>query len=151
MHCGFLRVPVRLLRRLARKLGRRGAILLCYGTVWALYGYGQLISPQADQSGLTLLLQKIPLEVWAWLWIAAGLVAIVAAWLPQGRDAPGFVAIVLIVLPWMLAYLTSWALGYFPRGWVAAAVWGVIAVPVIVVAGWSEPRPPKREWPPYGS
>lgn len=151
MRCRLARPPARLLRRLARQLGRRGAILLCYGTVWALYGYGQLISPQADQTGLRLLLQWVPLVVWAWLWIASGLVAIAAAWLPQGRDASGFVALWVIVLPWMFAYLTSWILGYFPRGWIAAAVWGVIAVPVIVVAGWSEPPRPKREWPPYGS
>jgi len=125
-------------------LGRRGAILLSYGSVWGLYGYGQLISPQPDQRGLTLALQMLPLDAWACLFIAAGLVAFVAAWVPQGVDWFGFVALVLIVLPWMTSYLASWALGDFPRGWVAAAVWGVIAVPVIVVAGWREPLRPKR-------
>lgn len=131
-------------RRLGRALGRRGAILLSYGTVWSLYGYGQLISPQPDQRGLTLAVQMLPLDVWAWLWIAAGLVALVSAWLPQGVDGPGFIALVLIVLPWMTSYLASWMLGDFPRGWVAGAVWAVIAVPVIVVAGWREAPRPKR-------
>lgn len=137
-------MPRRVVRRLGVTLGRRGAILLCYGTVWALYGYGQLISPQPEQRGLDLLLRAWPLSVWAGLWIATGLVAIVAAFLPQGRDAPGFVALVLIVIPWMLSYLLSWwPLQTFPRGWVAAAIWTVIAVPVIVVAGWREPPRPK--------
>ncbi|GGV45549.1 hypothetical protein [Streptomyces spectabilis] len=131
-------------RRLARILGRRGAILLCYGTVWALYGYGQLVSPQPDQRGLRLLLDRIPLDAWAWMWIATGLLAVVFSWLPQGRDAPGFVALVLIVLPWMGAYAAAWIMGEFERGWVAALIWGVIAVPVIVVAGWREPPRPKR-------
>lgn len=138
----------RAVRRLARTLGRRGVILLAYGTVWALYGYGQLITPQPDQRGLDLILRAWPLQVWACLWIAAGLVAVVSAFLPQGRDAPGFVALVLIVIPWMLGYLVSWwPLGTFPRGWVAAAIWAVIAVPVIVVAGWREPPRPKRVGP----
>lgn len=111
-------------RRLGGMLGRRGAILLSYGTVWALYGYGQIISPQPDQRGLTLAVQMWPLHVWGSLFITAGLMAAVAAWLRQGADWFGFVALVLIVLPWMLSYLASWVLGDFPRGWVAAAVWG---------------------------
>jgi hypothetical protein len=112
--------------------------------VWALYGYAQLVSPQPDQRGLTLAIQIMPLHVWGWLWIAAGLIALMSAWLPQGADWAGFLALPLIVLPWMLSYLTSWLQGDFPRGWVSAAVWAVIAVPVLVVAGWREPLRPKR-------
>lgn len=132
-------MPRRVVRRLRRLLGRRGAILLSYGTVWALYGYGQMVSPQPDQRGLEPILRIAPLDVWAWLWVATGAVALVAAWLPQGRDWPGFLALPAIVLPWTGSYLASWVGGDFPRGWVAAVVWGVIAVPVIVVAGWREP------------
>ncbi|MET8826122.1 hypothetical protein ABZX40_13700 [Streptomyces sp. NPDC004610] len=134
----------RAVRRLARVLGRRGAILLSYGTVWALYGYGQLISPQPDQRGLTLAVQLLPLEVWGWLWMVSGIIAVAAAWMPQGVDWPGFLALPLIVLPWMASYLASWLQGDFPRGWVAAAVWAAIAVPVLVVAGWREPPRMKR-------
>ncbi|HEY9374920.1 MAG TPA: hypothetical protein VIU94_41770, partial [Streptomyces sp.] len=94
----------------------------------------------------------MPLQAWGWCWVAAGLVAASAAFLPQGRDAPGFVALVLIVLPWMLGYLLSWwPLGVFPRGWIAAAVYGALTLPVVVVAGWREPPRPKRAEPPYES
>ena len=133
----------RVARRLGQALGRRGAILLAYGTVWALYGYGQLISP-LRQPGLQLALQILPLTVWAWAWITTGVLAIVAAFLPAGTDWFGFVGLVLIVLPWMTSYLATWLLGDFPRGWVAASVWAAIAVPVIVVAGWREAPRPKR-------
>ncbi|WP_406170390.1 hypothetical protein OIE52_39460 [Streptomyces canus] len=137
-------MPRRVARRLGLMLGRRGAILLSYGTVWALYGYGQLISPPAAQPGLTLALQMLSITVWGWLWIVTGVLAVVSAFVPQGVDWFGFVALVLIVLPWTLSYLVSWLQGDFPRGWVAAAVWGAIAVPVIVVAGWREAPRPKR-------
>ena len=125
-------------------LGRRGAILLCYGIVWAIIGYGQITSPAPDLRGLRLLLQTMPLDAWGWIWVASGLIAIVSAWLPQGRDWPGFLALPLMVLPWMVSYLLAWIIGDYPRGWVATVVWGAIAAPVLVVAGWREPPRPKR-------
>jgi len=137
-------VRCRAVRRLMRMLGRRGAILLSYGTVWALVGYAQLVTPQPQQPGLHLALDLLPLQVWGWLWIVAGLIALVTAWLPQGADWAGFLALPLIVLPWWLSYLTAWLQGDFPRGWVAAVVWAAIAFPVLVVAGWREPARVKR-------
>jgi hypothetical protein len=144
-------VKCRAARRLQKLLGRRGAILTCYGLVWLLYGYAQLVTPQVDQRGLTMLLQLMPLDAWAWAWIAAGFVALVCAWAPPGRDAPAFLSLVLIVVPWTATYLVSWLSGDFPRGWVAAAVWAVITVPVLVVAGWPEPPRRKRAEQPYES
>ncbi len=47
-------------------------------------------------------------------------------------------------VPEIGSYLIAWLTGEFPRGWVAAIVWGVIAVPVLVVAGWREPTRMKR-------
>jgi hypothetical protein len=132
------------LQRLARALGRRGAILLSYGTVWALYGYAQITSPQPDQRGLAPLLERVPLAVWGWMWVATGLVAVASAWMPQGRDWVGFLSLPAMVLPWMGSYLAAWLTGEFPRGWVASLVWGAIAVPVLVVAGWREPPRVKR-------
>lgn len=137
------------LRRLRRQLGRRGAILSCYGLVWILYGFAQITTPQPDQRGLHILLKIMPLERWGWAWIVAGLVAVVCAWAPPGRDAAAFLLLPLIVVPWMSSYLITWLLGDYPRGWVAAAVWAVITVPVLVVAGWPEPPRCKKAEPPY--
>ncbi|MFE6126820.1 hypothetical protein ACFQ6Q_00885 [Streptomyces sp. NPDC056437] len=132
-------------------LGRRGAYLLSIGTVWTLIGYGMVTAPQPDQRGLRLLLDRVPLEVWGWLWIAAGLTAIVSAFLPEGRDWPGFLVLPLMVLPWVISYLVAWWQGDFPRGWIAAALYGALAAGIFVVAGWREPPRPKRAEPPYES
>ncbi|MFF2101000.1 hypothetical protein [Streptomyces sp. NPDC058202] len=134
-----------MLGRAARLLGRRGAFLASFGGLWALYGFGQLMEPLPDTHGIRTLLHLMPLDAWAWCWIVAGLVAITASPLPQGRDWYGFPALLLIVVPWMCSYLVSWwPLGDNPRGWVTALIWAVAAVPVMVAAGWREPPQPKR-------
>jgi hypothetical protein len=134
-----------MLRRVARILGRRGTFLASFGTLWALYGFGQLMEPLPDTRGIRTLLHLMPLDAWAGCWIACGLIAIAASPLPQGRDWIGFPALLLIVAPWMGSYLVSWwPLGDNPRGWVTALIWAVAAVPVIVVAGWREPPRPKE-------
>lgn len=140
----------RAVRRLKRQLGRRGTILSCYGLIWTLIGYGQIITPQPDQRGLKVLLSLMPLDAWGWCWIVAGAIALLCAWAPPGRDTAGFVSLVLIVVPWMATYLVAWLLGDYPRGWVAAAIWAALVAPVLVVAGWPEPPRRKRAEPPYG-
>ncbi|MFD4547308.1 hypothetical protein [Streptomyces sp. NPDC058466] len=137
-------MPRRIVRRLSKRLGRRGAILLCYGAVWSIIGYGQITAPAPDLRGLRLLLQMMPLYAWGWIWVVSGLIAIVSAWLPPEKDWPGFLALPLMVLPWTVSYLLAWILGDYPRGWLASVVWGAIAAPVLVVAGWREPPRPKR-------
>ncbi|MFE2324579.1 hypothetical protein ACFXD5_11790 [Streptomyces sp. NPDC059385] len=138
-----------MVRRLRRQLGRRGTILSCYGIVWILYGFGQLVTPQPDQRGLTLALSVFPLVVWGWLWIVAGIIAMACAWAPPGRDAAGFIVLVLIALPWMVTYLAAWITRDLPRGWVAAAIWMLICIPIMVVAGWPEAPRRKRAEAPY--
>ncbi|APE21423.1 MULTISPECIES: hypothetical protein [Streptomyces] len=138
-------MPRRVARRLSRILGRRGAFLASFGTLWALYGFGQLVEPLPDTRGIRLLLNLMPLDAWACCWIVSGLLAVASSALPEGRDWLAFPALLAIVVPWMLAYLVSWwPLGDNARGWVTALIWAVAAVPVIVVAGWREPPRPKN-------
>lgn len=135
-------------RRLTRLLGRRGALLTCKGIVAIGYGSGQVVQPTGDRQGLTLLLKAFPLQGWGWVWIAAGLIAVVCAWLPRRRDWPGFLAVWLIATPWAMAYLLSWwPLGESPRGWVVAMIFGAFGAVCLVAIGWDEP-PPARSEPP---
>ncbi|MFF8910155.1 hypothetical protein [Streptomyces olivaceoviridis] len=134
-------------RRLRQQLGRRGALLTMKGVMATGYGSGQVIAPPGDQRGLTLLLKIMPLTGWGWVWITAGLAALVCAWLPPRRDWPGFLAVWLIATPWALAYLVSWwPLDESPRGWVVAMIFAAFGAVCLVAIGWDEP--PARSEPP---
>lgn len=135
-------------RRAAGRLGRRGALLTLKGLIAALYGYGQLVAPLHDRRGLCLLLKGAPLEAWATAWIVAGLIALVCAWLPPRRDWPGFVAVWAITAPWSMSYLVAWwPLGEYPRGWVAALIFGAFGGVCLVAIGWDEPPRRRTELP----
>lgn len=125
--------------RAARRLGRRGAVLTLKGIMAGVYGYSLLVQPPTDTRGIQLLLDLMPLHAWAWAWIAAGLLAIVSAWRLQGRDWPGYPAILLVVIPWSLGSLASWWLYDNPRGWAGAVVWGAFAGVTAIAAEWPEP------------
>ena len=128
-------------RRLGRRLGRRGTILLLKGTIAVLYGYGQLTQPIPDRRGLRLLLALMPLGGWAAAWMAAGLVALVCAWLPARRDWPGYLAVWAITAPWSMGYLVAWwPLGEYERGWIPAAIFGAFGAVCLVAIGWDEPH-----------
>lgn len=137
-------------RRLTRRLGRRGTLLTLKGVIATLYGYGLLVQPVRDRRGLCLLLKAWPLDAWAGLWIAAGVAALVCAWLPPRWDWPGFLAVWAITAPWSMAYLVAWwPLGEYPRGWVAALIFGAFGAVCLVAIGWDEP-PRARTEPPHG-
>lgn len=144
-------MPCRAVRRLTRQLGRRGAILTLKGTISTLYGYAQVVQPTGDPDGLALLLKAWPLAIWGWLWVAAGVIALVCAWLPSRWDWPGFLAVWLMATPWAMAYLLSWwPLGQSPHGWVPAVIWGAFGSVCLVVIGWDE-QPPRRTEPARGA
>lgn len=136
-------MPRRVARRLGRRLGYRGGLLLVFGLIWTVIGYAQITSPQPDLRGLRILLW-LPLDVWGWLWIASGLAAAAAAFLPQGRDWPGFLMLPPITAMWAGSYLITWILGDYPRGWVAAAVWAALAAVPMLAAPLREPPRPKK-------
>lgn len=131
---------VAVVRRVARRLGRRGAILLLKGVIATLYGYGQLIQPIPDRRGLRLLLDVMPLHAWGVAWMCAGVIALVCAWLGGDHDWPGYLAVWLISVPWALSNLLSWwPLGTNPRGWIAASIFGAFGLVCLVAVGWPEP------------
>jgi hypothetical protein len=134
-------------RRVAARLGRRGAILSLKGTIALLYGYGLAVQPIPDKRGLHLLLGMMPLCGWAIAWMCAGLTALTCAWLRE-RDWPGYTAVWLVTVPWSLSYLLSWwPLGENPRGWITATIFGAFGLVCLVAVGWPEPSRSRTERP----
>lgn len=130
-----------MVRRAAARVGHRGATLILLGTIAALYGVSLITTPPPIQPpGLRLLLGLMDLRGWGVTLTAAGVIAVCCAPLKQGRDWPGFAALVLVWLPWSLSYLVSWwPQGENPRGWVSCLIFAAFAGVPAVGAGWDEP------------
>lgn len=133
-------------RRAARKVGHRGALLILLGTIALLYGVSLITTPPIpNPPGLHLLLGVMSLHGWGGTLAVAGAIAILCAPLKQGRDWPGFAALVLVWLPWASSFFVSWwPEGSNPRGWVSAVVFVAFAGVPAVGATWDEPEPPAR-------
>ena len=73
-------------------------------------------------TGLQLLTRLAPLHCWAWLWVIAGCVTTVSAFLQVGRDRFGFVAALVPPSVWAISYLAAVIAGEFSRG-AYVAIW----------------------------
>lgn len=134
-------------RTVARRVGHRGAVLILLGCIALLYGISLITTPPLpNPPGLRLLLGVMGLHGWGVTLAAAGAIAILSSPLKQGRDWPGFAALVLVWLPWSLSFLVSWwPDGSNPRGWVSALVFAALAGVPAVCATWEEQGPSARE------
>lgn len=135
-------LPCRMALRAGRRLGRRGAYLLSMGTAWVAYGAAVLLAPTppAQVKGLTVLTTALPLDLWGWVWLTAGVVGV--AFSPVrtvGTDQIGFTALVIPPTTWALGYLLDWILiGDYSRGWVVATTYGSLAASTLIASGWPE-------------
>lgn len=124
--------------------GHRGGFLAAWGVVYILIGYSYLAVPpstlQALRKALRLALNVAPLQVYAWLWIAAGAVGLTAAFVLPGRRAFAFIAAVIMPALWSVVYFAGWADGGVPRGWVQAAIFAALATAVTTVSGMPDPK-----------
>lgn len=135
-------------RRLRTQLGRRGQILLLLGVGKICWGIGFIAAPQQNPAGLSLLTDRCSLASWAWLWIGAGVVTAVSAWLRIGRDWFGFAAAIVPPTVWATAYLSAVLTGEYERGGFVALWYLTSHVGVIcwasTVPEHSVPPPPRR-------
>lgn len=108
-------------RRLRQRLGLRGVFLLLIGTGETCLGVSFIVDPPNPQ-GLELLTNMCSLHNWAWLWITAGIVTTVAAFLQIGRDVIGLLAALAPPTVWATAYAYGAVDGTYSRG-AYIAVW----------------------------
>lgn len=130
-------------RNLGERIGRRGASLLTLGVIWGLFGLSMISAPAAP-AGVSLY-ELIPQQVFAVLWIASSLVAIVSAgFTTPGHDAWGFIALIVPLLIRVASFTWAWVMflvghGGSERGWITAVVWSALIGLIVVIAGWAEP------------
>jgi len=112
--------------RASRRLGYRGCALLVCGVGWIIYGAGLLADPRFSITrGVAALTRVAPMPVWGWVWMASGVLCVLAAPLPSRRDWWGWLAASAMPSVWAVAYSGARALGTLPQGWYSGIVWAV--------------------------
>lgn len=129
------------LTHLRRQTGRRGAALLVFAFVDFALAWS-LIDPAnaavtAAQPSYRAMAEVAPLAFWGWVWVAVGFVCLAAALARDDRF--GFGVAIGIKVVWSGCFVASWLAYDVPRAWVGAALWGVVAALVYLIAGWPEP------------
>ncbi len=125
--------PHGLLRRTARRVGRRGCTLLFLAILDMLYAYNLHVTAASLLAPVHL---GFPAGVWALIWLAAGLTCLLSV--PARVDRVAFTANVMLLLAWGLIYAVAWLHGTVPRGWVNAVIWIALAGLIVVISTWPE-------------
>ena len=129
------------MKRAAARLGLRPTLLAFLGGGWIAYGQGLLTAPRSGTvRDLDTITHYIPLTVLAWVWIACGVLGLVAAVFgscPRWQ-ATGFTALSTPAGLWGCAFLAARISGTdSAQG--SAAVWLAIAVGIACASGLEEP------------
>lgn len=121
-------------RRLRKKLGRRGIALVILGLAKILFGMGYALQPDPSPAGLRLITQYASMSYWCWVWIGCGAITFMFAWLRVGRDGLGFFAALIPPLLWGFVY--GWAAVFesYPRGYAISAWYAIGHVGLILWA-----------------
>jgi hypothetical protein len=129
----------RALRRLPRRIGRRGRCLLAFALADFIYGSWLANPTPSDRQGATFewFSAIAPMQTWAVLWWTAGAICVYHAF--HRFDRFGFTAAMGIKVFWALLVFAGWKCGDIPLGWVG--IWISAAMVVHVIAGWREPEP----------
>ena len=114
--------------------GRRGAFQLLFSAVYLIVGASFLLTPSAGtrQVSLRWLTTQVPLEPFAVLWIVAGLLGAVAAFMPRPNDWFGFSALVFAPAVYGALFFIGGILGTTTAFTSAAIYWLFAAAPMIV-------------------
>lgn len=110
------------IRRVHKKLGRRGTALMILGLAKICFGLGYTTEPIPSPTGLGILARNGGLQLWSLVWIFSGAITFACAWLRVGRDWLGFFTACIPPLVWGYVYLWSAVTGEYLRGY-AIFVW----------------------------
>lgn len=145
---------------MGRRVGRRGLLLMLGGLAWTLVGISlstqhvERFSAPGYQPDSAL--QWFDLPWVGWVWIGAGIVALITGLLRDRtvvsrHDAIGFNAWLTPPLVWFAlnvwsggTYLVTGGLDGNVTSAVGVVTWALISLVIVVVAGWPDPTDPAR-------
>ncbi len=131
----------RALDSIAGRIGRRGAALLFFFLLDAVYMYGLIAAPRPLAPFYEYMDNALPIGLWAGAWGFVGAVCLVYAF--RTYDTPAFICAVVIKVAWGLLALFGWIGGQVDRGYVSAVIWLGFAAFVFLVAGGIPPAAPR--------
>ncbi|MGQ4349677.1 hypothetical protein [Streptomyces sp. SAS_275] len=128
-------------QRAWRHLGWRGATLAGLGILWIVYGLGLILTTRSSiTSGTAPLIRIMCIEAWGGVWIAAGVLGIIAGVRRPGRDVWGFAAVCLPPAYWALSFTATAVTGDYQVAWAAVPIYAAIVLLITVVAVLSRGR-----------
>lgn len=129
-------------RRISKRLGRRGRILLAFGTMQVLYGVSIVSDPRYGVvRGVGVLTHMRPMSFWGAIWITCGAIALAMAWqIRSSRDTWGYGAVTVPMALWSGANFIAWVSSAYPQAWTSVITWGAF----VYIAG------TVNRWPEYG-
>ena len=135
--------------RVTSRIGRRGAALLFFTLLDAVYCVGLLTLPEPLAPFYVWMSEIIPLTIWAAYWGIVGAVCLLYAF--RTYDTPAFMAAVGLKIGWGLLSLFGWIAGAVDRGYISAVIWLAFAAFVFLIAGGIPPAPPRPagRWQPW--
>ena len=126
-------------RLLPKIVGRRGTCLIGIADVYILGGLSQYFQPPRAQptiDQMRYLYTVAPARVWAVIWFAVGLFALVGAFWPKVRSA-AFAAVLALLGAWTIGVCAA-AVGGAYRGWLSVAVYSGLLILFQTIAGWHD-------------
>jgi len=124
-------------RRLGRRIGRRGSFLLFLALLDTLFGWSVYIDPIPVSKVYDTV---IPVRVWGVIWFLVGAICLIQAF--ARVDRIGFTSAVSLKIGWASMILYSWVIHpIVPREWAAAVIWYAFAGVTAIVSYWPEHRP----------
>jgi hypothetical protein len=114
--------------------GRRGAFLTFLTILDFSYGYAlATASVRSLPRGPDLFL---PMHVWGWVWVGAGVVCASGIFLRRDWLQYWFAAVLKAC--WAAVWADIWIVQHVPATWISIVIWAAFSLTVLLIGGWPE-------------
>jgi len=122
-------------------IGRRGASLLFFGLIFAIFSWSYLAHPELiTESPTKHVVNQLatPLQWGIVFAVVSALKCVAAFWKPLEWTAFGFGESIWFI--WAASYLVEWLSGNAPYAYIGLAFYAGFAAFNVIIAGWPEDR-----------